>query len=104
MSKPNFTPGPWRVDVCWPNLYVRHDGPGWPLADPLSGDFPSGAAANVGSGFHPHEMRLANAYLIATAPEMYEELVAMCKAIECAEFKEDCERIGKLLKKARGEE
>ena len=36
------------------------------------------------------------------AGEMVEELSAIRKVIECAEFREDCERIDKLLKKAKG--
>lgn len=26
------TPGPWRVDESLPNVYIRHDGIGWPIA------------------------------------------------------------------------
>lgn len=57
--------------------------------------------------FTPTEKVLANANLIAAAPEMYEELKRHCAL--CMMMHPDCEGCeicdtGKVLKKARGEE
>lgn len=103
MNKPKFTQGPWLAEI------VQHS-----IGD--TGDYYTEYAlvveknnknrciANVFTIDYDEDEAEANLRLIAVASEMYDELVAMRKAIECAEFRTDCERIDNLLKKARGEE
>lgn len=62
------TPGPWRFDESGPNLWIRHDGIGFPVADVAS-------VGSMGCNTH-HETRKANALLIAAAPELKESLMA----------------------------
>ena len=86
MSEEKFTPGPWKAHRMRVYLPDRQN--------PL----------NVGFNERTVDNACANAALIAAAPEMYNELKTVRKIIECEEYRDDCERIDRILKKARGEE
>ena len=112
MREEKFTPGPWKVGweknpllfpfIWQENGYAIAKMCGRPIdrladiADPVNSLDDYADAENV----------LANARLIAAAPELYKELEKHCAL--CMMMHPDCEGCeicdtGKVLKKARGE-
>ena len=95
MSGENWTPGPWVVGTAPPNGEQTIGARGMMVALATRGEM------------LPPEETLANARLIAAAPELYEALKTACvNALElghCVGY--DCPNCsaGRALKKARGE-
>ena len=109
MSEPKWTPGPWSVDV------LMH-------SDPNGDDYPSAVEVGSDSGLHicGHDLGynddvdiaiIANAHLIAAAPDMAEALKAAIaisdrnvgdggRTDECQQVYDQC---AAALAKARGE-
>lgn len=113
MSEENFTPGKWVADwknnptffpfVWQENGYAVAKMCGKPNSQLENTTIPVACL----SDFAEPEKVLANANLIAAAPEMYEQLKRHCAM--CMMMHPDCEGCkicdtGKVLKKARGEE
>lgn len=103
-DKPKFTPGPWRVPQC---CTLHMDKPSWD--EKYSPLVKSGKEVVCGL----INVRVADAKLIATAPEMYEMLERLVPVVE--RFNSavplspyaalDCAaEIRALLAQARGEE
>lgn len=103
MSKTKFTPGPWEAgkNPCMTTVLDGKEGKtiypkgsfyhiAWTNAENSDGDFDIKTA-------------LANASLIAAAPEMYEQLDFFLDYIK-KHFPERGKIIEKILKKARGKE
>lgn len=113
MSEEKFTSGPWFADwknnptffpfVWRENGYAVAKMCGKPNSQLENTTIPVACL----SDFAEPEKVLANAALIAAAPEMYEQLKRHCAL--CMMMHPDCEGCeicdtGKVLKKARGEE
>lgn len=79
MNEPKFTPGPWELDGC--EVKVPQ----------MNGRLPT------------MEERLANAALIAAAPEMYAILVELDEIFKNEKGTIFVNKITEVLKKARGE-
>ena len=105
MSKTKFTPGPWEAgeNACMTTILDGHEG---------KTIYPQGSSyhiawtnAETSDGNLDIETALANARLIAAAPEMYEELERIADILEdpedCGEISLD--RINFILRKVRGE-
>ena len=70
MTEPKFTPGPWfAINDGTKNEPMRSV-----KAARIAGQKPRHEVAICATGDSPQEMENANAYLIATAPELYAEL------------------------------
>ncbi len=101
MSETKFTPGPWKHAEALPRLVeasvpLRRNG--WKVPTTV---------CQLGEGNGWCKERKWNAFLIAAAPEMYEQLKRHCAL--CMMMHPDCEKCKlcetrKVLKKARGEE
>ena len=92
MADTKFTPGPWRLgNFSGLNDRFIYDGSdeGWAIAD-----------TKMHHGRH-HKQGLANAHLIAAAPELYEALEDA--ALICRAFGHQCPQFYAALAKARGE-
>ena len=94
MNKPKFTPGPW---------WVLHEG-----SSEVSAQADGTCICYLNFDPLPKEetkKHLANACLIAAAPDMYAELERIADVLEdpedCGEISLD--RINSVLRKARGE-
>lgn len=96
MSEPKFTPGPWHVEIVRYVCYICNE---------------VGPHALTFDGSHfGTDSDIANANLIAAAPDMYDMLQSVLD--ECAicdpnfHYPGDCDLRGQIeavLKKARGE-
>ena len=99
----SWTPGPWNVfpvkDGEFPGIEAEEQG----FSVVVWGDEEDGA----GIKGENHENMMANAYLIAAAPELYEALEAILKWTDAPSgenrFKPDYEKAIAALSKARGE-
>jgi len=101
MSEVKFTPGPWEVDVCGSNIYIRQEGK---AAFPIA----------YGGRMHHEKEAEKNAHLIASAPEMYEALQWCIYELErhngnfdsqmdeTMDFDKEIEKVRKALSKAEG--
>ena len=94
MSKPKFTPGPWLV---------LHEG-----SSEVSVQADKKCICSLNYDPLPKEevkKHLANANLIAAAPEMYDALKSVCISCQLRDHETDCGRcaIGAAIRKARGE-
>ncbi len=97
-NKPNFTSGPWRMPPC---CTIHMNKPAWD--ERYSPSVKSGADIVCGLS----NVRVADAALIACAPEMYELLEQIMQEIEADELPVKDRpttyiAIQKLLAKARG--
>lgn len=113
MSETKFTPGPWQVGweknpLLFPFIWQEN---GYAVAKmcgrPIDRLADISDPVNSLDDYADQENVLANARLIASAPEMYEQLKRHCAL--CMMMHPDCEGCeicdtGKVLKKARGEE
>lgn len=104
MAKTKFTPGPWKVSINSAES---------PTVIPANGDYDTGWRGdeylNISAGFELTDTTVANASLIAAAPEMYKMLDNIKGYVEWQEIDNSCESgmsesIEKLLAKARGEQ
>lgn len=96
MNRPKFTPGPWKVIPA--TGYNRRIAISAKGAEKYSS---RGPIALVGKR---HKTAMANASLIAAAPEMYSELeyfIDLCERTDCEMYAAVAK---KILRKARGEE
>ena len=96
--KPNFTPGPWKVesDPCAYDTLTTVTGGGSDRVLNLTREL----IVEVG-GYAGYETAEANATLIAAAPEMYEilcDVLTDCKLSDGMRLE-----IERIMKKARGE-
>ena len=95
MSEEKFTPGPW---VAYPHLRRRNH-------TEISTDEPP--VISVASVYGVKNQKMANALLIAAAPELYKELEKHCSlCVMRHPEREKCKlcETRKVLRKARGEE
>ena len=99
MSEAKFTKGEWKVHSIGSQFAVG----------PLSNaDDQSNGMMNVATwiekfDYFTEEQSLANAHLIAAAPEMYSELEELSGIIRRMGVESASDRIDHLLAKARGE-
>ncbi len=71
MNKPKFTPGPWIIDPVRAGdkeIFINQPGDSWKRLE-----------ATVSRDDCDSKMALANAHLIAAAPDMYDALAASLK-------------------------
>lgn len=94
MSESNFTPGPWKV-VPW-RITTNPDDEIVAVQRGQEGGFSVHAASG-------HKRALADAHLIAAAPDLYEALEMLCDAVD-GNYKELVDIADKALKKARGDD
>lgn len=98
MSKPKFTPGPWgwcMPDEVFPAVFCNENG---------------NIIADLYDAKNNQRQMVANAALIAAAPEMY-EFIEWLRSVEgqCAILKakrylpQILDKVDEILKKARGE-
>ena len=107
MSKPKFTPGPWKAgkNACMTTVLDGHEG---------KTIYPKGSSYHIAwanaensNGDLDIETALANAALIAAAPEMYKLLAQILKyepkGVSLNFFDRMNPKIANVLRKARGE-
>lgn len=77
MSEAKFTPGPWLVDVTWPNNLVRGH---YPISGAVGQPHEHRALAQVVIKIDGEEYAQgrSNAALISAAPCLYAALEALC--------------------------
>lgn len=94
MSAPQFTPAPWHANKESGHIPIVFSSDGWAIAD-----------AKVYHGQWPRETSVANARLIAAAPELYEALddvLVHCLAdIEAEEQKDEPNEAALAIFRAR---
>ena len=106
MNKTLFTPGPWEAgkNPCMTTILDGYEGK--TVYPKESNHHIAWANAENSDGDLDIETALANAALIAAAPEMYEALKTACSIMQdglvCMKTCKGCP-IGKSLRKARGE-
>lgn len=91
MSEPTFTPGPWgwcMPDEVFPAVFCNENG---------------NIIADLYDAKNNQRQMVANAALIAAAPEMYEALEFSKREFHDLHLEKYCEYIEIVLKKARGE-
>ena len=105
MKKPKFTPGPWQAGKNPFTTTILDGHEGKAIYPKESNYHIAWANAENSNGDLDIETALANARLIAVAPEMYAELERIADILEdpedCGEISLD--RINAILRKARGE-
>ena len=96
MSKPSFTPGPWRTDEFYDAV----------LSDVIKDDGQDDVVCSFDYGNKPDDEQIANAHLISAAPELYEALAEMCANFTSGnpDQREAIARAREALDKARGEQ
>ena len=93
-DRQRFTPGPWRVPQC---CTIHMDKPSWD--ENYSPLVKSGKEVVCGL----INVRVADAALIATAPEMYARLEQVAEDFEALGLTSNRDSVLRLLSKARGE-
>ena len=93
MSEPKFTPGPWRVPQC---CTIHMNKPSWD--ENYSSLVKSGKEVVCGLS----NVRVADAKLIAAAPEMYARLEQAAEDYEAMGMFCNRDKILELLAQARG--
>ena len=91
MSEPKFTKGPW---------YVYNNGFYLEITNECGQEAPIISISDI------HDKNIANANLIAAAPDMYEALLDCCgECVDTFESDSACRvcSVGHALRKARGE-
>lgn len=106
MSAPGFTPGPWRVmepNAWWPGVEASD-------VSIVVWDAPKtekdARDSEVGVQGNDHEEALANAHLIAAAPDLFEALEAVVAAFFASDpsvHERAMHKATAALTKARGE-
>jgi hypothetical protein len=104
MSEIKHTPGPWGVSAISPNIVVQHDFMGATNVQVGS------ASGYTGSPFFPSdEEAIANARLIAAAPELLEALKEAIETIKFLSTRDNswgeqivCEDLQAIVAKATG--
>lgn len=106
-----FTPGPWKAgkNPCMTTVLDGHEGKAIYMDEPNDPHHIAWANAENTEGELDIETALANATLIATAPEMFNMLEKFVEITETSDvvplvFFEHASRVKKILRKARGEE
>lgn len=121
MGDTKFTPGPWGVKtpikipslpgkyyepVCGTSIIAPH-GKGTGLEglnlDVVGGARICGVSSNEYHKYADNEVCLANAHLIATAPELYKEVANYARDLKEEGYDEAAAEVDALLAKARGE-
>lgn len=110
MSETRWTPGPWTLETAYRDedllsvVYVSEDNQEFPIAEEVGG-------RRHGADFEDESECVANAHLIAAAPELYEALEE-CKRVlsdlqstqlEGTRTRAAWEKARAALAKARGE-
>lgn len=89
MSEPKFTPDPWHVENRDKPYVMQENGI---------------ALAQIWDcSVISREQAVANAHLIAAAPEMYKELVSVCLGCGLCNGNAPACKVARVLAKARGE-
>lgn len=97
MSEPKWRPGPWFLEGNWDEKSKRKRIGGW-----LSSNPPCGVPIfEMNPIVGPAEEAIANAYLCATAPDLYDALYNAQQRMAAAGWDTDTECA--VLEKARGE-
>jgi len=100
MSEAKFTKRPWKIDESYLTMLAISNANGVSVAEVDSAGFYGGEYGDW--EIFPTEEQMANAHLIAAAPEMYYLLQELCDVLG-SNYSDDIDRIESLLAKARGE-